>query len=209
MRDRMLSEKGRAEGWISLFDGKSLRGWGVTGNKEGWTVDDGAILCLAKRGRYLYTLEEYGNFTLSIDFKIEEGVNSGIFLRVSDLTDNRSIVNTGLEVQILDSYGREEVDTHNCGAIYDLVAPSKNACKPAGEWNNAVITCRDSLVTVELNGERVVKMDLDRWDTPGMNPDGTGNKFKYAWKDLPRKGHIALQDHNGKVWFRNIKLKPL
>ena len=72
-----------------------------------------------------------------------------------------------------------------------------------------MISCNENLITVELNGEKIAEMDVDQWTTPGMNPDGTKNKFKYAWKDMPRKGHIGLQDHGGKVWFRNIKLKPL
>lgn len=202
----MLSGKEKAEGWILLFDGESLKGWAATGRNEGWTVDDGAILCTLKGGGYLYTLEKYENFILSLDFKIDEGVNSGVFFRWSGLNDP---VHTGLEMQVLDSYGREKPSKHDCGAIYDLVAPTKNACKPAGEWNNAVITCQGGLITVELNGEKIVEMDINKWTTAGMNPDGTKNKFKYAWKDMPRKGHIGLQDHGGRVWYRNIKLKPL
>ena len=202
----MLTEKEKAEGWISLFDGKTLTGWAATGSDEGWTVDDGAILCTVKGGGYLYTLEQYENFVLSVDFKIDAGVNSGIFFRWSDLND---AVHTGIEIQILDTYGRENPGKHDCGAIYELVAPSKQTCKPAGEWNTNVIACNDNLITVELNGEKIAEMDVDQWTMPGMNPDGTKNKFKYAWKDMPRKGHIGLQDHGGKVWFRNLKLKPL
>ena len=202
----MLTEKEKAEGWISLFDGKTLTGWAATGSDEGWTVDDGAILCTVKGGGYLYTLEQYENFVLSVDFKIDTGVNSGIFFRWSDLND---AVHTGIEIQILDTYGRENPGKHDCGAIYELVAPSKQTCKPAGEWNTNVIACNENLITVELNGEKIAEMDVDQWTTPGMNPDGTKNKFKYAWKDMPRKGHIGLQDHGGKVWFRKIKLKPL
>ena len=202
----MLTEKEKAEGWISLFDGKTLTGWAATGSDEGWTVDDGAILCTVKGGGYLYTLEQYENFVLSVDFKIDTGVNSGIFFRWSDLND---AVHTGIEIQILDTYGRENPGKHDCGAIYELVAPSKQTCKPAGEWNTNAIACNENLTTVELNGEKIAEMDVDQWTTPGMNPDGTKNKFKYAWKDMPRKGHIGLQDHGGKVWFRNIKLKPL
>jgi hypothetical protein len=202
----MLTEKEKAEGWISLFDGKTLTGWAATGSDEGWTVDDGAILCTVKGGGYLYTLEQYENFVLSVDFKIDAGVNSGIFFRWSDLSD---AVHTGIEIQILDTYGRENPGKHDCGAIYELVAPSKQTCKPAGEWNTNVSACNDNLITVELNGEKIAEMDVDQWTTPGMNPDGTKNKFKYAWKDMPRKGHIGLQDHGGKVWFRNIKLKLL
>jgi hypothetical protein len=202
----MSTEKEKAEGWISLFDGKTLKGWAATGSDEGWTVDDDAILCTVKGGGYLYTLEQYENFVLSIDFKIDAGVNSGVFFRWSDLKDP---VNTGIEMQVLDTYGREKPGKHDCGAIYDLVAPGKQACKPAGEWNTAVITCNSNLITVQLNGEKIAEMDVDKWTTAGMNPDGTKNKFQYAWKDMPRKGHIGLQDHGGKVWFRNIKLKSL
>ena len=202
----MLTEKEKIEGWISLFDGETLTGWAATGSDEGWTVDDGTILCTVKGGGYLYTLEQYENFVLSIDFKIDAGVNSGVFFRWSDLKDP---VNTGIEIQVLDTYGREKPGTHDCGAIYDLVPPSKQTCKPAGEWNTVVITCDDNLIAVELNSEKIAEMDVDQWTTAGMNPDGTKNKYKYAWKDMPRKGHIGLQDHGGKVWFRDIKLKPL
>jgi hypothetical protein len=52
-------------------------------------------------------------------------------------------------------------------------------------------------------------MDLNQWTEAGKNPDGTPNKFKYAYKELPRAGHIGLQDHGGKVWFKNIKLREL
>lgn len=117
-----MSEKEKSEGWISLFDGETLASWTATGSNEGWTVDDGAILCTVKGGGYLYTLEQYENFVLSIDFKIDAGVNSGVFVRWSDLKD---AVNTGIEIQVLDTYGREVSGTHDCGAIYDLVAPSK------------------------------------------------------------------------------------
>jgi len=202
----MLSDKEKAEGWISLFDGKTLTGWAATGKDEGWTVDDGAILCTVKGGGYLYTPEQFGDVVLSIDFKIDKGVNSGIFFRWSDLKD---AVHTGIEIQILDTYGREPTGTHDCGAIYDMLAPSKQACKPAGEWNNVLLTCDDNLITLDMNGERIIEMDIDKWDTPHKNPDGSRNKFKYAWKDMQREGHIGLQDHGGKVWFRNIKVKPL
>jgi len=209
-----MLKKDSKERWIHLFDGKSLKGWSATGNKEAWIADNGTLLCITKRipapSTYLYTMDEYENFILSLDFKIERGANSGVFIRLSDLNDP---INTGLEVQICDSYGRERIGKHDCGAIYDLVAPIKNACKPPEVWNNMIITCLDNIVIVDLNGERIVEMDINKWDKPGLNPDGSRNKFKYAWKDMPRKGHIALQNHpckkytQAKVWFRNIKLK--
>lgn len=202
----MLTEKEKAEGWLELFDGKTLKGWGTTGNPEGWGVEDGAIVCLVKRGGYCHTVEKFEDFILHVDFKINPGVNSGIFFRWSDLTDP---VNTGYEMQILDTYGPHRTGIHDCGALYELVPPKKQTMKPAGEWNHVVIECRDSLVRMDMNGENIVEMDSNLWDTPHKNPDGTLNKFSYAWKDLPRRGHLGLQDHGGKVWFRNIRILPL
>ena len=202
----MLTQREKEEGWISLFDGKTLNGWGATGDPKGWTVDDGCILCTVQGGQYLYTKEQFADFVLAIDFRTEPKVNSGIFLRWGDLKD---AVHTGIEIQILDTHGKTPTTTHDCGAIYDLVAPTRNTCKPAGEWNHAVITCNKSMLSVELNGEKIAEMDVDRWTTAGLNPDGTKNKFRYALKDFPRRGHIGLQDHGGRIWFRNIKLKQL
>jgi len=206
MRNNTLTPAEKAAGWVSLFDGRTLDGWAATGSDEGWTVEDNAIMCTVRGGGYLYTLNQYENFLLSIDFRIEEGVNSGIFVRWSDLQDP---VNTGIEVQVLDSYGRGNPGKHDCGAIYDLVAPAKQACRPAGEWNHVLITCDQDIISVELNNEPVVEMDVALWNKPGRNPDGTKNKYKYAWSELPRQGHIGLQDHGGRVWYRNIAVKEL
>lgn len=201
---REMPAKDGKNGWLPLFD--PLHGWTATGNPEAWTVDDGAIVCLAKKGGYLRTLEPYGDFVLSVDYKIEKGTNSGIFFRWSNLKDP---VHTGIEMQVIDSHGKATPGKHDDGAIYDLVPPARNVTRPAGEWNTAVITCRGNLIMIELNGEKICEMDLDRYTEPGKNPDGTKNKFKYAWRDLPRKGYIGFQDHGGKAWFRNIRLKPL
>ena len=202
----MLNEQKENDGWILLFDGQTLNGWATTGNSEGWIVDNGNILCTANGGKYLYTLKQYENFVLSVDFKMDDSVNSGIFFRWSDLDDP---VHTGIEIQILDSYGRENLGSHDCGAIYDKVAPTHNVCNPIGLWNNMTVHCQNNMITVEHNGEKITDMDMDQWSEPGINPDGTKNKFKYAWKDMPHKGHIGLQDHGGKIWFRHIKLKSL
>ena len=190
--------------WSSIFDGQSLDGWSTTGNPEGWTVEDECIVCTVQGGKYLYTQDQYENFVLSVDFKIAEKTNSGIFFRWSDLDDP---VHTGIEIQIFDSYGQEVADTHTCGAIYDMVAPSSNPSKPAGEWNNILITSVPNHISVEKNGVRIAEMDVEQWEEAGKNADGSKNKFKYAWKDMTQKGHIGLQDHGGQVWFRNLKIQ--
>ena len=96
-----------------------------------------------------------------------------------------------------------------CGAIYDCLAPSKDMTKPAGEWNRYTITCMDNKIYVVYNGEQIIDMDLNLWSEPHKNPDGTRNKFRNAYIDMPREGHIGFQDHGQPVWFRNLKIKKL
>lgn len=206
MAHNQLTDAERQAGWRLLFDGETLTGWKATGKADGWIVEDGCLVCTAQGGGYLATEEQFEDFHLELDFKIEPRGNSGVFVRWSDLADP---VNTGIEIQILDSYGTEELTRHTCGAIYDLVAPSKDVFRPAGEWNHYLIRCEGPKISVELNGELVAEANIDDWAEAGKNPDGTPNKFTYAWATMPRRGHIGLQEHDGKLWFRNVKIKEL
>ena len=191
------------EGWKDLFNGKDLTGW--IGKKQGgWKVEDGT-LAWQKGCGYIWTEEQFGNFILDLEFKLSKGCNSGIFIRTANI---RNPVQTGIEVQILDSHGRKP-NKHTCGAIYDCLAPSTEATKPAGQWNHITITCKDNIIQVVLNGTKIIDMDLDKWTEPHKNPDGSRNKFRTAYKDMPRKGHIGFQDHGKPVWYRNIRIKPL
>ena len=201
------------EGFLWLFDGKELSAWKTSPNAH-WVVEDG-VITLADRtdGKlnnpdYLWTREKYANFVLELEFKVPDGyANSGVFLRTSDLSDP---VYTGIEVQVSNSYGRKKITRGGtAGAIYDCLAPTKNAIKKAGEWNHYRITCQDNRITVVLNGQHVLDMDLDRWTEPHKNPDGTPNKYPRALKDFAREGHVGLQDHGRPVWYRNIRVKRL
>jgi|TARA_B100000676_G_scaffold143658_1_gene142172 hypothetical protein len=201
---------------IELFNGRDLTGWEDHKNPHLWTVEDGMIVGISEAGKMsnLSTQAQYGDFELRLEYNADAKVNSGVFLRVSDLDDE---VHTGLEIQILDTYGKElPLDRGDSGALYDMIAPSANALKPAGEWNQMRMRCDGPQVAVELNGVQVVDADLDLFDTPGQNPDGSSNKFKYAWKTMPRAGHIGLQTHAGmgglsdvKIRFRNLVVQPL
>ena len=201
---------------IELFNGRDLTGWEDHQNPHLWTVEDGMIVGISEAGKMsnLSTQAQYGDFELRLEYNADAKVNSGVFLRVSDLDDE---VHTGLEIQILDTYGKElPLDRGDSGALYDMIAPSANALKPAGEGNQMRMRCDGPQVAVELNSVQVVDADLDLFDTPGQNPDGSSNKFKYAWKTMPRAGHIGLQTHAGmgglsdvKIRFRNLVVQPL
>jgi hypothetical protein len=213
-KDRATAPAGRDYGgeFTTLFDGKDLTGW-FSGADNSWVVRDGVLTVSRDMdGKehnldYLWTREKYGDFILDLEFKVIDGTNSGIFLRTSDLTDP---VYTGIEVQVTNSHGRAEPHRRgSAGAIYDCLAPTKNAVKPAGQWNRCRVTCRGSRIQVALNDEQVIDMNLDAWTTARQNPDGTSNKFGRALKDFARVGHIGLQDHGRPVWYRNIRVKRL
>ncbi|MHB8899234.1 MAG: family 16 glycoside hydrolase [Thermoguttaceae bacterium] len=201
-----------ADGFTELFNGKDLAGW-VSPPQSGWVVEDGTITLKEEfDGKehnldYLWTDQEYGDFVLELEFKVPEKANSGIFLRTPDMKDP---VYTGLEIQVTNSFGRQQLSpVGTAGAVYDCLAPSANPVKKAGEWNRFRITCRRNLVEVELNGEAIVSMDLNRWTEPNRNPDGSPNKFPTAIKNFARSGRIGLQNHGRPVWYRNIRIQRL
>ena len=207
--DNELTAKEKTEGWLLLFDGRTLNGWQTSSQRPSKTpVEEESINPHGCGGYMMIHEKEWGNFVLALDFKISKGCNSGVFVRTSSLTPRpgKDVGYNGIEVQILDS---PTADFHDTGAIYDLVKPTRNAMKPVGEWNHMVVTCDHNILAVELNGEKVSRMDLDEWKEPNKRPDGTSHKFDVAYKDHPRRGYIGLQDHGAACWFKNIKLKPL
>jgi hypothetical protein len=210
--DNALSDAERQQGWVLLFDGRSADHWFVAGHEPvpAANVQGGAInphgVGSGRKVYLMYTKQTYRDFALALDFKVTKDCNSGVFFRVGDAADP---VQTGFEIQIFDSAGRTKLTKYDCGALYDALAPSANAMKPAGEWNHMEITAEGSKVRVELNGQTALDADLEAWATPGKNPDGTANKYKRALKDFPREGHVGLQDHNHDVWYKNIKIKPI
>jgi len=172
-----------------------------------WIFDANGVLT-AKGGEGhdldIWTKDRYGNFVLDLEFKVDKGTNSGVFLRTGSI---QNWINTAIEVQIHET--TDGTPHGQCGAIYDCLSPTKNALKKTGEWNRYVITCLDNKIYVELNGQPIIDMDLNQWKEAHKNPDGSPNKFTTAYKDMPREGHIGLQYHGMPVWYRNLKIKSL
>jgi hypothetical protein len=207
--DNQLTEREKDEGWVLLFDGKTLDGWMTSSQKPGERPVEESSINPHNCGGYMMIHEKpRGDFKLSLDFKISKGCNSGIFIRTWPLTPRpgKDVGFNGLEVAVDDT---QEAGFHDTGAIYDLVKPKKNAMLTAGEWNHIVVTCRKNLIDIELNGQPVTHMDLDEWTEPNKRPDGTPHKFDVAYKNHPRQGYIGLQDHGQDCWYKSIKLLPL
>lgn len=192
----------------------SITGW-HTFNKAGldpsWQMEDGILSFDKSRGEGgdIVTDKEYENFELSLEWKISDCGNSGIFWGIVESTDYRWPWQTGPEMQILDNkcHPDAKIKTHRAGDLYDMIETSVVNVKPAGEWNSVKITSDQGNMSFFQNGEEVVSFTMydESWDAM---------KAKSKFKDMDsfgtaRKGRIGLQDHNDKVWFRNINITEL
>jgi hypothetical protein len=207
--DNELTDQEKKDGWILMFDGKSVDKW-LAGKRPmpAKQVQDGCINVNGQGAYVAHFDQKFTDFHFMCDFKFGPKLNSGIFLHISKPGDGG--IGRGFEVQVYDSFGKQKVDFHDCGALYELKAPSKNAVKAPGEWNHIEVVCQGPSVKVQLNGEPIIDADFDQWDKPNLNPDGSKNKFKWAFKDQPREGYIGLQDHDHKdCFYKNLKVKPL
>lgn len=202
-----------------LFNGENLDGWKAYNSDEitQWKVEDGAISFSASEGERsgsenLISEEEFTNFELSLEWKISEGGNSGIMWGVQEDEKFDEPYLTGPEIQVLDNQKHPDAKNgpiRQAGALYDMVPASKDVTKPVGEWNKVILRIdhEANLGSVTLNGEKITEFPVhgEEWDKMV-----DGSKFK-GWEDFGkhRTGHIALQDHDDKVWFRNIQIREL
>ena len=218
--DNTLTEQEKADGWILLYDGTSKAGWHVWhGKSDGaaWMGDSGTLRLDPKEmkdwqtigGGDLVTDSAFANFHFSVEWKVADSGNSGIIFLVQEDAKYEHTWHTGPEMQVLDNNGHPDakIVKHRAGDLYDLISSAKETVKKAGEWNKAEVIYNKGALDLILNGEKVVSTRLDDENWKKLK---AGSKFK----DKPgfgafTSGHIALQDHGNKVWFRNIKIRKI
>jgi len=207
--------------WEILFDGTSLDEWKefkTDGISDAWKIEGDTLVYTPpaegaeRKNHDLVTKKSFTDFVLSLDWKISEGGNSGVFWGVSEDEKFRTGYQTGPEIQILDNDKHPDAKagtTHQAGALYDMVPPSKDVTKPIGEWNTMVITVnhKEHTGSVVLNGTEMVTFPVanDEWNE-------MVSKSKFAdWDGFGTytTGKIGLQDHGNVVAFKNIKIKQL
>ena len=204
-----LTAEERAAGWKLLFDGKSLAGWGGFKSKTpgaGWKAVDGVLFREASGGD-LITIEQFGDFELSLEWKLEKGGNSGIFFHVID--DGDFAWWSGPEVQVLDNAMHKDGKNPltSAGSNYAVHAPVRDVTKPIGEWNAVRLLVKGPHVEHWLNGVKIVEYEL--W-SPDWEARVKASKFgKIPMYGRAKRGRIGLQDHGDPVWYRNIKIRAL
>jgi hypothetical protein len=209
---------------------------------DGWTIDDGCLKAKAGAHitEDLFTKDVFRDFELSWEWKVAPGANSGVKYRIQDrvflgrhagrfedsvnfFAQNRTAKRAeygqeyvvGFEYQIFDNTRNSDARvgvSHQAGALYDIVGPSKDVTRPVGEFNESRLVVKGNHVEHWLNGVKVVETGLDsplaaeriahRW---GAGTPVTIDLTKQPRKDCP----ISLQNHGGDTWFRNIKIRRL
>ena len=213
-----LSEVNKESEWISLFDGTSFdkwRGYLTDGMYPEWSIEDDAMVFTPGKngGKNIITKDTFTNFELSLEWKISEGGNSGVFWGVFEDPKYSEAYQTGPEIQVLDNERHPDAlvnpKFHQAGALYDMVQPVHDVCKPANEWNLCVLKVnhKTNECSVTLNVKEIVTFPVhgEQWDKMVEN-----SKFK-GWEGFGKHqtGHIGLQDHSDKVSFKNIKIRAL
>lgn len=197
----LLASAQDGKSWVELLPaGKELTTfWTTTGN---WKLADGVVALEPRPGEkgwtrydaYLWLKDkQYKDFEFEFDFKVQKGGNSGFYFHVGDMKDP---VAKGIEVQLYDSGSKKpdaKLTDHDAGGVIPGVPPTKNTCKPAGEWNTMNVLCKGDKLTIKLNGEVINEVDLSM---PKL-------------KDRPKTGFIGFQDHGLPLALRAMKVKEL
>ncbi len=208
--DNQLTEQEKQQGWQLLFDGQSLSHWRnyqQDSISPKWQIQDNAITLTDGGAGDIITRQQYGDFELTLDWKISEGGNSGIFF-LADET-GKYVFSHAPEIQIIDNerHPDSKLDSRRAGALYDMIAAPAASQKPAGEWNTVKISLYDNVLQVWQNDVMTVHivMHSSTWEKLVA-----ASKFaNWTGFAAQTKGHIGLQDHGDKVAFKNIKIREL
>ena len=186
----------------ALFNGKDLTGW--AGEKKAYVVNDGVLAYKPELGGgSLFTEKDYNDFILHFEFKLTPGANNGLAIRTPF---KGWAAYHGMELQILDNTAEKYKDLHAYqfhGSVYGVAPAKRGFLKPVGQWNFQEVVAKGRQLTVNLNGETILDVDLDEVSTPAT-VDGKEHP------GLKRTtGRIGFLSHNDPLEFRNIRIKEL
>lgn len=198
--------------WISLFDGKNVNG--LRGYKmenfpwDSWVIKNATLKTIpGKHGVDLISEGIFEDFELELEWKLQSGGNSGIFYFASEEGDY--IWQSAPEMQVLDNLGHRDRfrKVTSAGALYDLIAPSKEMVKPIGEFNKVKIISKNKEIEHWLNGEKIVEYKVGSEYIQNLISKSKFNSMPLFFKSS--YGHIGLQGDHGEVWYRNIRIRKL
>ncbi len=196
--DAKKSCKKDDKGWVSIFDGKTLKGWKVSERPESFHVEDGAIVVNGSRAHLFYVgplkNHDFKNFEFKADVMTMPKANSGIYFHTR--YQDKGWPDWGYEVQVNHSHG----DRKKSGGLYDIKDVFKSPAKD-NVWLCYHIIVKGKRIIVKVGGKKVVDF---------TEPDGFKPPKNHPLRKVTH-GTFALQAHDpiSKVLFKNIKVKPL
>lgn len=172
---------------------------------SGWVAEaDNTIHLSGKGAGALISKNEYSNFELEWEWKVNPKGNNGIKYWVAKIGGKEWL---GIEYQMIDDSGHPDGlkgGSHTTASIYDIKEPfAGKAVKPAGEWNTSKIIVQEGKIQHWLNGALACEADTT---TPEWKERIAASKFKNKEGFAPGKGKIMLTEHGDETWFRNIRL---
>lgn len=193
--------KADEEGFAPMFNGEDLTGW--TGNRRGYGVEGGAVFCKENTNFNLYSAKSYGDFVLRFAFKLTEGANNGIGIRVPML---ERASKQGMEIQVIHNDAEKHQDIHDWqyhGSVYG-VAPAKKLSLEPGVWHEQEIRAEGHHIVVTVNGTVVSDVDVAQIAESGAFADDKEHPGA-----LNETGHISFCGHNTRVDFQDMRIKEL
>lgn len=208
-----LTREEKEGGWQLLFDGQTTDGWrgfNIDSMPPNWSVKNQALIANGGKGDII-TEQQFGDFELSLEWKISKGGNSGVFYHVKEGEQYDKVWRTGIEMQIMDNERNPmaKKPRQKAGSLFAMYAPEKDVTKPAGKWNSARLIVNNGHVEYWMNGEKINEYELWTKKWYADREQTLHNKTrKPLWGEF-RRGHIALQDEGYPVSYRNIKIKEI
>ena len=189
----ILSEAERNEGFVPLFDGKTLAGWWSKDPEiQSFHVNDcGNVEWREKGAGGIKTARRYDNFVLRGEYKILGGGNSGVWVHAPRGSRESKI---GMEFQIMGDNDADPPEKDNTGAVYDVIPPLAMPANPYGKWNTFELRWEWPHYQAWINSTLVQDVNFEEHE-----------ELKYRL----RTGFIALTDHGNYVAYRNLRLKEL
>lgn len=214
-----LTPKEKSEGWVLLFNGKDLTGWHSYLEKtpgRAWQVQNGMI-ALNKNNKSIYkdyadlvTNDEFADFDLKMEWKMEPCANSGVMFYVHESPEYKNTYESGPEMQIADLACNDDGRILKCraGDLYDLISADTEWVNKGGQWNHYEIISKNGHLTFFMNGHKTV--DTQMWNDHWRDMIKNSKFIEWPGFGTYKTGHISFQGtENGKLWYRNIKIRKL
>jgi len=174
-----MSAQPQAPDWVTLFDGTHLNNFNTVGTAN-WKLADGIVEATSGSG-FLVTKETYTNFEIRVEFWVDEGANSGVYMRCQDTAKITDM--TCYEANVFDKRPDQSGRT---GAIVHIAKPLA-IVDAGGKWNTFEISAKGPQLTVRLNGTLTAQTEEAKFTS----------------------GPIALQYMAGTVRFRRVQIRRL